>query len=800
MNKTQPIRCSVKKFVDFSCRRGDLESYGTAGPTAAEGQKAHKVLQQQKTDQETSEATVKCILKVNSRALQLSGRIDLLNKNPESLCVSEIKSCYALPDRLPANKVALHWAQLKVYGYCVLDELKQQNKPTSKISLRLIWFNLIANEVTVDEQEFSYDVLQSFIDEAAKRYVEWTELTEEQFHQCQKSATTLEFPHNDFRTGQRKMAAATYLSARDRFHLMCEAPTGIGKTVSALFPAIKSLGNGDIERIIYLTAKNSGRQAAGNCLTQMQSAGLKLSAITITSKVTSCHCSNGTCERNSDDGSCPLTIGFWDRLPKAREQLIAAGIITPDAIDNAAHEHALCPFELTLQMLPWVQVVICDFNYVFDPLVRLTALIENTKKQLLLVDEAHNLTDRARSMYSAELDRNAIKRAASDLGKSSLHGKNLLSLARAINRWAKECTEQESASDEPPRTISRSIKKCMLSMMDDTEHQLVITDAVAETAKALFRYSVIEDLYGEHHRCITTKHNSSTYQNTLVTLQCLNASSQLKKSYKQQRASVTFSATLRPQHFYLESLGLPDDTRAMSLPSPFDPLQQATLVCSWVDTRYKARDQSMTAIVDIIARVAATQRGNYQVFFPSYVFMESVFAEFERLHPALSVIIQKRGATESERQEFLNHFASGKNTLAFSILGGVFGEGVDYAGDQLIGSIIVGTGLSSINLTQKLIEEDFAARGWNAFDYASRYPGFTRVLQTAGRVIRTEKDKGVVVLVDQRFEHGFYQQLYPDHWRPTICQTPEQLQQHLQSFWCSGEPTGPAAQTPALST
>jgi len=788
MSSAPLIRCAVKKFVDLCCRCGDLESYGTAGPTAAEGQKAHKALQLQKKTDETAEVKIECVIKVDSRELHLSGRIDLLRDNPGNPCVSEIKSCHAPPDRLPANTVALHWAQLKVYGYCVLAKNKQLHTDAAgTILLRLVWFNLIANQVTIDEQKFSFAELKTFINEAASRYVSWIELTENQFQRCKKSAAALEFPHNEFRAGQRKMAAASYLSARDGFHVMCEAPTGIGKTISAMFPAIKSVGNGDIDRIIYLTAKNSGRQAAANCLAQLASAGLAVSAITITAKKTTCHCSNGTCERNSDDGSCPLTIGFWDRLPKAREQLIGTGIITPHAIDDAAHEHALCPFELTLQMLPWVQVTICDFNYVFDPLVRLTALTENTSRQLLLVDEAHNLIDRSRSMYSAPLDRNVIKRAVNDLGSTSVEGKNLQALVRAIDRWSKQCKEQESASEEPPKTISRAIKRCMQSMMDDTDQRLVITEAVADAARALFRYAVIEDLYSEQHRSITEKQSNGKYKNTVVTLQCLNADRYLKKSYQQYRSSVTFSATLRPQHFYLESLGLPDDTRALSLQSPFEPSQQSTLVCEWVDTRYKNREHAKGSIVEIIAQVINAQRGNYQVFFPSYVFMESVYEEFARLHPATPVIVQKRASSEAERKAFLDHFTSGNDILAFSILGGVFGEGVDYAGDQLIGSIIVGTGLSSINLTQKLIEQDYAARGLNSFDYASRYPGLTRVLQTAGRVIRTATDKGVVVLVDQRFGQGFYQQLYPEHWQTTVCQTLHRFEQSLNTFWHTDE-------------
>jgi len=266
-------------------------------------------------------------------------------------------------------------------------------------------------------------------------------------------------------------------------------------------------------------------------------------------------------------------------------------------------------------------------------------------------------------------------------------------------------------------------------------------------------------------------------------MQCLNATDQLKKTYKQFRTSVSFSATLRPQHFYFTSLGLPEDARTLSLDSPFKPTQQCTLLCDWIDTRYNARTNSIQPIVDIIVSVYRSKRGNYQVFFPSYAFMESVFTAFTQAHPEAHTIIQKRGSSEDERQQFLNHFSTNNAVIAFSIMGGVFGEAVDYTGDQLIGSIVVGTGLSSINLTQRLIEADFKAQGWDGFDYASRYPGFTRVLQTAGRVIRSESDRGVVVLVDQRFDQPFYKNLFPAHWNAMTCRDAESLARNLKTFW-----------------
>ncbi len=777
------IRCSVKKLVDFSCRSGDLESFGTAGPTAAEGQKAHQLLQSKKSAEEESEVRVSCSVAAHSRTLKISGRIDLVNLDPEAPCASEIKSCYAPPHKLPQHKVNLHWAQLKVYGYCLLSDSNNRELKQNKITLRLIWYNLRADEVTVDEQVFEFDQLQQFVYEAAVRYIEWTNLLESQFAATITSAQNLNFPHPEFRAGQRDMAAATYLAARDGFHLMCEAPTGVGKTVSTLFPAMKAIGSGSIDRVIYLTAKNSGRQAANECMEKMTEHGLSISTITITSKKTTCHCSNGTCERNAEDGSCPLTRGFFDRLPDARLQLIKSGMITPDNIDDAAHEYALCPFELTLQLLPWVQLVICDFNYVFDPLVRLSALTEHTNRQLLLVDETHNLTDRARAMYSATLDKRELKKAIADLDSTSLQSKNLKSLVRAIDRWSKQQQDLESAHLEKPKPISRAIKRCVQSMTEDSEQPVKITEALAEAGKSLFRYAVIEDLYDKHHRCVTLKQAHKKYNNTVISLRCLNATDHLKRSFEHYRSTVAFSATLRPPQFYRTALGLPQDTRQLSLESPFDPDQQCTVVCNWVDTRYKSRANSIASIVEIIASVYFAKAGNYQVFFPSYVFMQSVAEKFSEKHPDVAIITQKRNFTEQERHEFLANFKQHKAVLGFSILGGIFGEGVDYAGDQLIGSIIVGTGLASINLTQQLIETDFRSRGVNGFDYASRNPGFTRVLQTAGRVIRNENDRGVVVLVDQRFNDDFYHNHFPAHWRASSCVNLEQMKSKLDNFW-----------------
>jgi len=783
--KKVSFKASVKKFTSFACRTGDLVHEGPAGPTAAEGQKAHRKLQSLRSANEKAEAKVSASIIVDDAVLLLSGRVDLLDDNPTAPAISEIKSCYAPPDKIPQSTTRLHWAQLKIYGYCFLQQLSGDDKDTAArtITLKLVWFNIVTDKVTVDTRQFSTDELGDFATNAATRYLHWMKKIHEHRLQVEQSSLALNFPFDDFRAGQRQMAAGVYVTARDKGALLCEAPTGIGKTISALFPAVKAVGEKHIESVVYLTAKNSGRTAANDSLLKLQSAGLIVSAITITSKKTSCHCSNGTCERNSD-GRCPLTVGFFDRLPEARQQLMTQGVITPAAIDQAAHSYQLCPFELTLQMLPWVTLVICDYNYVFDPLVKLTHFSEKASRQLLLIDEAHNLIDRARSMYSARLDQQLIKKAIDDNNdQTGLLVAQLKRVNNAIKRRAANTDETESQDTGTPATITKAVNKCTEALTALVENNTAMTEPVADLAKELYRYLVIEDLFGDQHRTITLKTKYKRTTQIKVKLQCLNATTWLQHSFKQFRGCVAFSATLRPQHFFRQSLGLPDHTACLVLPSPFNPHLQGSFLCDWVDTRYQARERALVPIADIAYQIYSARRGNYQIFFPSYVFMEKVYACFARKYPDVPTIIQQRASTEAERKEFLATFDADDATLAFAILGGVFGEGVDYIGEKLIGSIIVGTGLASIGLEQKLIEQDYATQNLNGFDYASRYPGFTRVLQTAGRVIRSETDKGVVILIDQRFSDSFYTDLFPQHWSLITCRNTAELSRELEGFW-----------------
>lgn len=831
------LKLGVKELVYFACRSGDLNADSVAGPTAREGQLTHKKLQALKTDSQQAEASLKVAIDVAGDSVVLGGRVDLLDRKDQIAEIIEIKSTYVHPQYLPASALDLHWSQLKVYGYLLtllepaeIDVSGLKNRaPMSQVRLQLACHNMLDDTTHRDSRLFETDELAEFTHNAIARYLKWYHAVEESRQRMRESATQMAFPFKDYRAGQYPMAASVYLTIKNRSRLLCEAPTGTGKTISTLFPACKALALGHMSQIVYMTAKTSGRQAAFAAIGKLQQAGLQATSLVIHSKVLACHCQNGGCERNND-GRCPRTIGFFDRLPEARERLLESASLDNEKIDEVAVEFELCPFELALQMLPWMDIVVCDYNYLFDPLVRLASFAEREKDIALLIDEAHNLSDRARGMYSAKLssqqNQEVITQCKSDF---PVVAKAAKALNAAMTRLAGEHELNEIALQDAPATVTREVFKCLEALEEQGQSnrprvELNATQdffaeygedrGLAETSlqssgswpqvvrewfKELFRYRVIEELYSETHRTLVVSQELSAAnsarskverlrQEITVSLACIDASEKLTQSFSKVHSAVVFSATLRPQEYYLNTLGLHESAQVMSLPSPFASEQLACAVCSWIDTRFQARQQSAAALLDLIASVYRQRSGNYLVFFPSYAYMQAIHQQFVDQYPEISVVIQAR-STEHSNTEFLSCFTEESSTLGFAIMGGVFGEGIDYQGDQLVGAIIVGTGLPGIGLQQKLLSEHFTSEGLDGFDYAFRYPGFTRVQQTAGRVIRSETDRGVVVLVDSRFRAPFYRSLYPDSWSPHNCSRPEVLENLLQSFWAeSSEP------------
>ncbi|WP_323844255.1 ATP-dependent DNA helicase [Microbulbifer magnicolonia] len=831
----RPLHLSVGELVNFACRRGDLVGDGSGGPTAEEGIRAHQKLQKQRPEGSESEYRLQVQVAIDGTLVQLSGRVDILHPQADlhrPVQLDEIKTTYCPPDKLAESVRQLHWAQLKIYGYCYLLQRQAETgtavADAERVALQMLWHNLKEKKTYPELLEYDWPELQAFARAALTEYVQWHRDWQLHRARVQSSARALTFPFPDYRPGQRELAVAAYRCLRDGGELLVEAPTGIGKTASTLFPAIKAVGEAQVEQLLYLTAKNSGRQVVRETAARLQDRGLHLSVLEIQARDKTCACRLGLCSRDADN-ICPRTRGFYDRLPEARRALLGQPLLTPAVVAEVADRLQLCPFELSLQMLPWADLVVCDFNYVFDPLVRMGALLDQRIKRALLVDEAHNLSDRARAMYSARITRGDSRRAAAACkGSHPTLGRSIQALVRALDKWVAERRQEGthagnsenrdaelwvtpplnaegSAGGYWPAAVSRAAHRVMAEVTRLWEKSQSPPETIGDWPRALYRYLLIEQLLGEQHRCLTRAENrDAPWQEQEIKLLCLNAAAYLRQTYQQFHAVIAFSATLRPAAYIYRQLGLRAESPYLVLPSPFRPEQLGVYLCPYVDTRYQARHRATDALVDMVSRVYRSRPGNYLVFFPSYRFLQQVAGRFAARFPEIALVQQAPGAGERERAGFLEHFAAGRQSLGFAIMGGVFGEGVDYVGERLVGTIVVGVGLPQVNAEQELLrracDTSDAHTGGNGFDTAYRYPGLTRVLQTAGRVIRTESDRGVVILADYRFADPFYRALYPEHWQVQTCDSGAALSSGLSRFWglefsvlAQGAPSAPAS-------
>jgi len=784
MNSPDPIKLSVTQLADFACRQGDLMPDAVAGPTAREGTQAHQKLQKYRKltagepDWLKSEVAVKCQVQIGEHMINLGGRIDLVNARKPVL--SEIKTTLVPSTQLPDSHRALQWAQLYLYGYIYCQGM--ENQPDA-LELELIHVNILDKTESCESRFVAIDEMNEHAQIAMRSYVRWY-IDVRQWHQKMVSSTAdLAFPFDKFRAGQRDMAAAIYRTIRDANNLMCEAPTGIGKTISSLYPAVKSMGEGSINQLVYLTAKVAGRQSAELAVQKLNTAGLETTLIQIRAKEQTCFCSNGRCERDTS-GRCPMTLGFFDRLPQAREELLSLGIIDNIRLDEIAWEYQLCPFELVQQLLPWVHIVVADYNYVFDPLVRLPHFSTTANSTLLLIDEAHNLVDRSRSMYSAQLSRQQCMKAAHECRKSqALVAAKLDKLTRTLLDCGGNCDGDDRVETATSPSLARSVSAVLEQMIAASIGSAVLGEHSSALWKELCRYAAINELFSDQHRCITRSLRSGRVREVVVTLYCLDASAPLDKTHRQFRASVVFSATLRPGTFYRDTLGLKEDTAYMQLASPFDASKCLRCVVDWVDTRYRQRQQSLASLTSLIHECTAAKSGNYLVFLPSYAYLEQLSTLFSSTYPHRDTWVQTRDQTRQERQNLLDNLDIDGHRIGFAIQGGVFGEGIDYTDERLIGTVIVGTGLPAINTKTELIAEHYNQLGHDGYDFTYRFPGFTRVLQTAGRVIRGESDTGFVLLVDQRFKQAAYRQLFPADWHLEYPECQKELIAEIASFW-----------------
>ena len=781
----------VRSFVEFVLRSGDLLSGFSDRNRMADGVRAHKRLQKMRGTAYAAETPISYREKRDDLEIEIVGRIDGLIVTPDRILVEEIKTITHAFDQDRPDR-AKHWAQAKVYAFIIGHQLS-----VASVDVQLTYVRLDPWETHEDCRSFSLAELRQTFDDLLTRYLEWTRPVIDWIARRDASIATLGFPFPAYRKGQRRISVAAYRTIESRGRLFIQAPTGIGKTVSVLFPAIKALREGHAEKLFYLTAKTIGRTVAEKTLEDLRGGGLAIKSVTLTAKDKVCFKREE--DRSCDQTQCPYAIGYFDRINDAlKDTFVRYDNLNRDVIEAQAQRHRVCPFELSLDLSLWADVVICDYNYVFDPRAYLRRFFmdQTGGPYLFLVDEAHNLVDRAREMFSASLSkrdclelRRAVKPYSAELAK------RLSAINDALLLYRKRCEEEEDygrlvAADLPEEMIAplQQFAGLMEQLLVSGPY-LPLRDALLDYYFEVLAFLRVADLFDERYVTYAEKFG----QDVTLRLFCIDPSYLIRQALNRGSAVLFFSATLLPLPYFRNLLGGDSTDPMLSLSSPFPPERLHTLLADQIGTSYKLRDQSYDAVAAAIAGVVKARTGGYLIFFPSYRYLASVYERFYLTHPTLRVQLQEPSMTERERDAFLQRFGAdpGETLVGFVVMGGIFGEGIDLVGDRLIGAVVVGVGLPQVCLERELIRGHFADRGVDGFDYAYVYPGVNRVLQAVGRVIRTEEDCGVALLIDQRFSETHYRDLLPDWWQPLLSvRDAGHVEAEARAFWETMEAEG----------
>lgn len=774
MDKT--IRISVRNLIEFVLRSGDIDNSFMSTSRALEGTLAHQKVQKSYGNEYSPEVTLKHSFSYNDYSLEVEGRADGIFKLPEEIIIDEIKSTTKDLETIEEDFNHLHWAQAKCYAYIYA----LQNELTS-IYIQLSYFHIESEELKIFKRNFSYVELEDFFIDLIDRYVKWASLTFDWAEVRDGTILDMGFPFDKYRRGQRELAVAAYKTIREGKNIFAQAPTGIGKTMSTLFPSIKSIGEGSISKIFYLTAKTITREIPIKSMEILMGKGLKAKTLVITAKDKICLNEEVKC--NPRD--CTYAKGHYDRVNDAIMDLFKnEDMISRDVVLKYADKHRVCPFEFSLDISLYADVVICDYNYVFDPQVYLKRFFDGSSNDyVFLIDEAHNLVDRSREMFSAEINK------ADFLDLKDLFKEKYPSIYKALNKCnnimnnlKKEIHngnyyQKEEISDfyYPIKRIITLMEPWLIAEKDHEDYEKVM-----EFYFGLITFIKISDFYDEHY--VTSIEVMD--RDMIFKLYCVDSSYLLNQALNRAKSGIFFSATLTPLEYHMDLLGGNTDDYFIRLSSPFPRENLCLMIRDDISTRYKDRDMTYIDIVESIKGLSTFNTGNYFVFFPSYVYMRNVYDILTERNPDLNIIIQEGNMKESEREEFLNRFEEDDDLIAFAVMGGIFSEGIDLVGEKLIGAVVVGVGLPQICFERDIIKDYFKEKQNLGFEYAYMYPGMNKILQSAGRVIRSEEDRGAILLIDDRFTTYRYKELFPKEWgHYKIVRSTNDLKKNLELFW-----------------
>lgn len=789
MQDKKTISVSVQELVEYSLKSGDLTAGGYSPSRAAEGTRGHntvrKLLKETLSDDctYTAEVPVSFRLEGSILALEVTGRIDGLLEAPSGTTVHEIKTTMLPLDLIDHDYNPLHWAQAKCYAY-MLSKIKGLDM----IAVRLTYYQLDDRQEKSFIDLYSFDALEEFFMPMAGDYLAWQESVHSWGISRDSSISVLEFPYASYRQGQLEFMENVYDTIENSDILFAQAPTGTGKTIAALFPAVKAMGDGLVSKIFYLTAKTTTRGLAEKSLADMKQKGLHIKSITITAKEKICFCPGQVCNKEF----CEYSANYYGKIKKATAEALEEETLDRPAIEYYARKHTVCPFELSLDLSLFCDVIICDYNYLFDPRVYLKRYFTKRGYYCFLVDEAHNLVDRARDMYSAELSKRAffrLKKAAKD---------ELPEIYDSVDRIYKFFLDTSKSMTEEEDDQGKGFYRVRRSMPEDLQRLLeyftgILENWLPRNPPVSFMDILLEVYYDSLHfikiielfdeRYVTCYDKSTA--DFKIKLFCIDPSKLLRDAMEKGRASILFSATLSPMEYFTAMLG-GRDVGTLAIPSPFPKENLCVYVDDSISTTYKKRQFSYDKIARAILETVTAKPGNYMVFFPSFEYLNEVYYRFRGMSYGIRTLYQTPGMSEAARQEFLLEFenTAGSGLVGFAVMGGVFGEGIDLTGDRLSGAVIVGVGLPQICNERNIIRRHFDEQSGNGFEYAYIYPGINRVLQAAGRVIRTEEDMGVVVLLDERFSSHIYRELLPSEWSPVARASDGcSLTEVLSDFW-----------------
>ncbi len=787
------VKISVRNLVEFILRGGDIDNRiaGADKDAMLFGGKMHRKIQRRMGADYHAEVALKCEIQCRGFMLIVEGRADGIIKTPDGMVIDEIK-CVLKNVELMKEPVPVHLAQARCYAYIYAAQHQQE-----QIGVQMTYCNMETEDIRRFQSVYGLSELSDWFFELVGKYEKWARYQIRWKEKRDMSIKGVEFPF-PYREGQRDLVASVYKTILRKKKLFIQAPTGVGKTMAAVFPAVKAVGEGLGDKIFYLTAKTITRTVAWQAFDILKEQELRMKVLVLTAKDKICFCEEVNC---NPDG-CIYAKGHYDRVNEAvYELLTTSDEMSREIIEEQAKKWQVCPYERSLDVSDWIDAVICDYNYVFDPNAHLRRFFgEGARGEyLFLIDEAHNLVERGREMYSAKIykeDFLKIKKLVR--ARDQKLSKRLDDCNRKLLAMKRECEDYQVL--DGISHLYLKLMKLMTELERFLEEEQKTGSSDEETRKEVLEFYFdirmfldVHDKLDDNYIIYSEMEDSGRFK---VRLFCVNPSVNLQQFLDKGNSTVYFSATLLPIHYYKKLLSTTKGDYAVYAESPFDRRKRLLLLGTDVSTKYTRRGEEMyRRYAEYLLETAGAKAGNYIAFFPSYRFMEEVYEVFlelldkEQDGVQMDYVMQSKYMSEEAREIFLENFEEERENslIGFCVMGGIFSEGIDLAKDRLIGAVIVGTGLPQVCRERELLKDYFDSQGLRGFDYAYLYPGMNKVLQSAGRVIRTDEDRGIVLLLDERFRDSRYREVFPREWKDIRYCRVKTSAEMIRSFWESGE-------------